>query len=116
MDKFKYLGSVSIQPDYLRTTTPDGTTTELQKFYLICVEQGALFLRVSKMDEVFEFLSLKNWYKETDTQFFMLQLNIEHWIWKDEEEILYIEEGIYPLDFKDEAPKILKNISKNWKF
>ena len=80
LDKFKYLGSFSIQPDYIRKTTPDGMIAKLEKFYLICVEQGALILRVSKMDEVFEFLSLKNWYKETDTQFFMLQLNMEHWV------------------------------------
>ena len=134
LDKFKYLGSFSIQPDDLRTTTPDGINTFLEKFYLICVEQGALILRVSKMDEVFEFLSLKNWYKETDTQFFMLQLNIEHWVWnnkkvtsyieegidpndwEDENPILYIEEGIHPLDFEEESKKILKHISKNWRF
>lgn len=134
LDKFKYLGSFSIQPDDLRTTTPDGITTLLEKCYLICVEQGALILRVSKMDEVFEFLSLKNWYKETDTQFFMLQLNIEHWVWnndkeisyieegidpndwEDENPILYIEEGIQPLDFEEESEKILKHISKNWRF
>lgn len=68
------------------------------------------------MDEVFEFLSLKNWYKETYTQFFMLQLNIEHWVWNNEKEISYIEEGIHPLDFEEEAKKILKHISKNWRF
>lgn len=68
LDKFKYLGAFSIQPDVLRKTTPDGINTHLEKTYLICVEQGALILRVSKMEEVFEFLSLKNWYKETDTQ------------------------------------------------
>ena len=115
LDKFKYLGSFSIQPDYLRTTTPDGINTLLEKFYLICIEQGALILRVSKMDEVFEFLFLKNWYKETDTQFFMLQLNIEHWVWNNDKVTSYIEEGIHPLDFEEESKKILKHISKNWR-
>lgn len=134
LDKFKYLGSFSIQPDVLRQTTPDGINTHLEKTYLICVEQGALILRVSKMDEVFEFLSLKHWYKETDTQFFMLQLNIEHWVWNNEKEISYIEEGIdpkdwedenpilcieegiHPLDFEEESEKILNSLSKNWRF
>lgn len=134
LDKFKYLGSFSIQPDVLRKTTPDGINTHLEKTYLICVEQGALILRVSKMEEVFEFLSLKNWYKETDTQFFMLQLNIEHWVWNnekmnsyieegidpndwiDENPILYIEEGIHPLDFEEESEKILNSLSNTWNF
>ncbi|WP_341485240.1 hypothetical protein VNN41_11210 (plasmid) [Lactococcus garvieae] len=70
----------------------------------------------NKVSEVFEFLSLKNWYKETDTQFFMLQLNIEHWVWNNEKGISYIEEGIHPLYFEEESKKILNNISKNWRF
>lgn len=134
LDKFKYLGSFSIQPHYLRQTTPDGINTHLEKTYLICVEQGVLILRVSKMDEVFEFLSLKKWYKETDTQFFILQLNIEHWVWNNEKvisyieedidpndwedgnPILYIEEGIHPLDFEEASEKILSSFSKTWNF
>lgn len=108
--KFKYLGYFSINPELLGTVNINKKISIIEKCYLVVIEKGAFIIRVSKVEEVFEFLYEKNWYRNEDKQLLMLQIYSEY-ILRDSKGYEEWENwGIHPLDQEEKAEEILKGL------
>lgn len=110
LDKFKYLGYFSINPELLGTVNINKEISMLEKSYLVVIEKGAFIIRVSKVEDVFDFLNEKKWYSNEDKQLLILQIYSEYILRDSKGYESYEDFGIPPLDQEEKAEEILKGL------